>query len=260
MPVNLTYWGDIQGRVSAIKYICHHAGQEVVHHSPDRKNWPVQKMELEKSNPLINLPFIEHEYEPGKKYNLSQTYLIIKTLAEKFGYVGNTILDRIRVAEAEEQIRDIEFTAFMMVMFEPKGPKSEYALKDGIPSKIKPIENMLAHHGKKFLCADNLTYNDFMFFHLTESLLKMRPSILDSFPKVLAWRTTMMEDSKIREIREQENAKPFTVQYKKMFDDMPEEMKAGFVAMIGQDHYDRLMAALPTVHWGVEGSTDKIYD
>jgi len=262
MSTSLHYWPDIQGRAATIRYILHHAGQKINFIGKDRQTWPIEKANLEKKNALINLPFIEYEYEPGKTYNLSQTYLIIKVLGEKYGYVGKTILEKIMVAQCEEQIRDVEFGLIFSVLFTPKEEKSkmEFALKNRIPEVLGGLEKVMTSHGQKFLCCQNLTYPDFMLFTVIEWLVKMRPTILDNLPKLSSWHSTMMADSKIVEHREFENKMPFTVQYKKMFDEMPEEMKEMMKKGMGEENYEALYANLPTVEWGTEGNMGKICD
>ena len=262
MSINLTYWGDIQGRAVTLRYMIRHSNQKLNFTAQDRKTWPAEKIELEKSeNPLINLPYIDYEYEPGKFFKLSQTYLLIKVLGEKLGYHGKSVMEKLMVAQVEEQIREIDFGLALNVFFEKEKAKMEMALKARTPNILSGLEKVLNFHNQKYLCCDHLTYPDFMLFVVTENLLKMRPTILDNFPKLLAWKELMKNDPKIAESMEIEGNMPFFFNYKKMFEDFGPEMREHMIKKVGgEENYKKMLEEIPEQVWGVEGKMGKICD
>ena len=98
MPLQLSYWQGIRGRTDGIKLLLDHAEVEFTEANYDGfRDWHfVDKAPKSKNNPLTNLPHITFE-EDGEKIEIAHTSAIMQILAEKYGYTGETTIEKYRV-------------------------------------------------------------------------------------------------------------------------------------------------------------------
>lgn len=268
---DVNYWPEIRGRTVAIKYLLSHAGVEIKNNQ-DAPNldlfktgmgsWAPYKIQMLKDYPLINLPFINYEFQDesgqDQKLKISQAYTILRVLAEKHGYTPKNAIDRIRAEEMYEHLRDIEMKiALMITMIDPTLPdtkaKVKFALHQKVPEMLKVVEASMKFYNHEYVGWSQPTFNDFILLGLMDLLIKMKPNLMDNLPVLKQWHEKILSHDGVKKMHDELDPLPITMNYKKWFEDMPEEGKRQMIATMGKEKVDFMIQSLPNQNWGYKG-------
>jgi glutathione S-transferase len=179
-PIVLAYW-DIRGLAQPIRLLLEHVGAEwedkyyvsVVKPGPiyDKSSWFSVKEKL-------GLPFPNLPYLIDGDLKLVQSNAILRYLARKFGLLGKTEEEIIRVDVIENEICDFR-SEFVPMCYSPDFDKLLPGYLETLPGKLKRFSDFLGDH--KFFAGENLTHVDFLVYEMLDQHKLLEPGCLDPF-------------------------------------------------------------------------------
>lgn len=185
-PMILGYW-DIRGLATPIRLLLEYVGadyQEKLYKCGPPPNFERPEWVSEKFN--LGMPFPNLPYLIDGDIKISQSSVILRYLARKFGLMGKDEVDQINLELIAAQVTDYHMD-FVKIVYNPEFPKLKDSYVSGLPDKMKALTNFMGD--KKFVVGDYVTYADFMFFeylegqsYLVKDLLKDYP-VLDQYHK-----------------------------------------------------------------------------
>ena len=141
-----------------------------------RKEWA----ELKPTTPFGYLPLLETD---GKK--IQGSMVIARYLAEKLGVAGADALENAEIASAVDLVEGLG-TKMGAVYGEKdenkkKELKKEFA-EEVIPKILGDLEKFSSQKEGDFLYGKKVTYLDFLFFCMSDYMLKENSNVLEKFP------------------------------------------------------------------------------
>lgn len=150
----------------------------------EKTDWLEDKHQLGLAFP--NLP-----YWIDGKMKISQSLAILRHLGRKYGLIGKTEAEHVRIDMIEQEIVDLRsaFTSlchnFVYTQLNNNNPEFEN-FKPGyladLPAKLELISRFLGTY--PYFGGDGITYVDFLVYEVLDQHKCLEPSCLDTFPKL----------------------------------------------------------------------------
>lgn len=204
MPVKIGYW-KIRGLSAPLVYLCRHAGidYELVEYAQgpapsfNKEAWLSKKFNLGLDFP--NLPYVI-----DGDFRVSETVACTRYLCDKYApaLLGRTPTE---IAQAE-----MVWGLVWDLRNATTGPcysQSDRAVfaknwANIVPKLVKFLGN------KRFLIGDQVTYNDFFFYELIETVLNLGfPDVLKTYPSLERYRKNVRSLPGLREYLDDPNAR-----------------------------------------------------
>jgi len=160
---------------------------------------------MKPNTPLGQLPVL-NETVDGEKFQIPQSFAIMRHLARLKGLYGANERERVRTDVVSDTI--VDWRQKFGMVFRDKEKLIEYFNKD-LPNGLALIQKVLENSGSKtgLFVGDALTYADIVAFDTLDTLLNYKPTVLKEFGK-LAQFVEMMQ--------KHENLKDYLASRKKM--------------------------------------------
>lgn len=251
MVLQFSYWDKISGRAAPIRYLLKFADVDF-----EEKYYPMnnvagwifdEKMKLSETQPCINLPYVK--FDDGSI--LSCTQPIVNYIARNYNLLGDKSENTLRRMDmVNDVLIDLTNSFFQTICLKPKDHKDVLTWRATVEFKyFNQLEKSLAKFGNAFLCGDQITYIDILFFAWFSLYKRWCPTILKNFEKLENLYSKLMENEKLRSHYEIENIKPLTVQY-------TARLGMQIESSAKNPMIQSMLGNLPELHWGPEGLTD----
>jgi len=188
----LTYFG-VRARAEPMRMCFAAAGIKFEDVRVDFKDWPTVK----ETTPFGQLPMLEYK---GKKYGESAA--VASFVARQCGMAGKTSEDGMRVDEVFCLTSSLLEAMAKYSFAKDDAVKSE-VLKtlttETFPKYMGFFEKMITENGGKgYIVGSALTLADLTVHDITETILKMVPTVLDNFPGIQNSRKNVEANDKLK--------------------------------------------------------------
>ena len=232
MTLKFAYASSIQGRGSKSRVLLKHAAvdcdftslfetpfiQTPFHQLLD---WHTeQKPELQKTFPLVNLPYLIDENETtGEISKVGGEFPILHYLSAKLGYYGENSAEKAAVLSLSDYLVDMDKSClsfqsvYAIPKTEPRHPAIENVKNVLMPKFLKNVENQIKSSGKVFSVSDTVSLADILLVLVVHKFRLFWKSVLKGFPEVERVYLKLMANERIRSQVEAEFLLPVTAQY-----------------------------------------------
>lgn len=179
-------------------------------------NWPEEK---ERGTASGKYTFGQLPCLTIGEVNIVQTDAIMRHLARKFGYYGETEDEHTLsdvVAGGADDFRDTHSGLVYNPAFEDLLPAY---LEKTLPKWLGFFEKLLLknHDGEKYFVGKDATYPDFIVFELLSSHLRLDPNCLNKFPLLEGYHTRIANRPRIKAYLES-NRRPEKINFFTSYD------------------------------------------
>ena len=190
-PITIGYWST-KGLGSVCRQVVIYAGQKLIaknyklqpivendNVSFDGSDWTNKdKIELKKTNSLINLPYMEIIDDEDQKHLISQSNACLLYLGRKFKMLGSNEVEQTRCEQLLLETNDLRgiITSFAYTHFKNKDLEQEAAkevftraFQKNDAGKMQKFEHWLSSNdNSKFLLNNNVSIPDFNLFDILD--------------------------------------------------------------------------------------------
>jgi len=156
--VKIVYF-NFRGRAELARWILSAAKADWEDVRISQEEWPSKKSCIANGA----LPVMECEDESGKKHQLSQSATIVRALACKYNFAGETMCQKVQADETFETMRDVAMKMFEVVMEKDEAKKAEKkaCFNECLMKNLCFVEKKLCANGGKWIAGgDKMTYAD----------------------------------------------------------------------------------------------------
>lgn len=199
------YYFNTRGRGEVARLIFLVAGQEFENIIYDKEQWPTLRLET----PLGHVPVLEYE---GVK--LPQSLAIGRFLARQFNLAGKDNFEQAKVDAVVDTIVDGALK-FIPARFETDEVKRKQMFDDYFtnvaPKLLKDLEVLGSMYGEggPFFVGNKLTWADLLVHDIFETLLGLKPAILEGHTWLLENRAQIDNHPRLIEHFKTRHKSPF---------------------------------------------------
>jgi len=189
--IKLVYF-NVRARAEPMRLAMVAAGKKFEDVQLGFEQWPAEKPK----SPYGSLPYVEYK---GKIYGESKA--VASFIAREAGMAGKTSEEQMRVDEihclSASLLEDLAKNQFEQDA--DKKMEGEKKLKsETIPKFLGFFEKLIKESGKGFCVGTGLTLADMAVYNITETVLKVNPSALDSYPEIQKVRKNVEANANVK--------------------------------------------------------------